>query len=124
MSKRQTSIDAYNKIKEEGLLSRRRWEIYDVVFKNGPMTSAEAFRKLILANTIRNITQSRARFTELRDSGVFQECGTKVCSVTGMTVILWDVTSRLPIKAEKPTTHKCKACGGKGYIKIQQLKMF
>lgn len=38
---RDTSREAYNKIKEMGLLSQRRWEVYDILYSHGPMTGGE-----------------------------------------------------------------------------------
>lgn len=121
---RRTSIDAYNKIKENGLLSRRRLEVYEVLFYNGPLTSGEAFQLLNKLSPIRNLTQSRARFTELCQMGVIYEVRTRVCRVTGMNVIEWDVTDRLPIKLEKPKRVKCKHCSGKGYFETTQTRLF
>lgn len=99
---RRTSAMAFQQIKEEGLLSRERWRAYKAVYEIGPCTSAEAFFQMTNTNTQR-ITQSRARFTELRDMGVLTEVGTRKCSVTGRTAIVWQVTNRLPqkLKAKK-----------------------
>lgn len=99
---RQTSIDCYNQIRAEGLLSKRRWEVYDIVFKRGPMTSNETFDYSSLKGVDGYRHNANARMTELRDSGVVQEIGTTICSKTGRTVILWDVTDKLPTKAESP----------------------
>lgn len=103
---RQTSIDAYNKIKQNGSLSSRRWEVYDVLFKYGPLTGNEAIEKLKEegkgAKTFD--TNSHSRLSELRQLGVIYEVGKKVCNVTGMNVILWDVTNNLPKKLEKQKT--------------------
>jgi hypothetical protein len=96
---RETSIEAYKKIKEDGLLSRRRWQVYDFVFYNGPCTSREAYKKLCKGNDI-NPSSYLSRFSELRDAGVLSEIGKKFDHETGNTVILWDVTSKLPIKLE------------------------
>jgi len=103
MGTRQTSIDCYNQIKSEGLLSKRRWEIYDIVFNHGPMTSNETFDYSSLKGVDGYRHNANARMTELRDVGVVQELGTTTCSKTNRTVILWDVTSNLPVKAIKPT---------------------
>jgi hypothetical protein len=121
---RQTSVDTYHQIQSEGLLSKNRLIIYKIVFENGPMTSAEAFSILNKYAPTRNITQSRARFTELRDMGVFTELGTKKCSITGRNTILWGCTNNLPIKLEKENRIKCKACKGKGYHTEQQARLF
>jgi hypothetical protein len=102
---RQTSMDAYKSIKDNGLLSERRWQVYDVVFKHGPMTSGEAFGHLNAGVPLRNLTQSRARFTELRECGVFAEVGERDCKVTGHNAIVWDVTDRLPLKRRAKKTN-------------------
>ena len=96
---RQTSIDCYNQIKSSGLLSKRRWEIYDIVFRYGAMTSNETFDYSELKGVDGYRHNANARMTELRELGVVQELGTTICSKTGKKVILWDVTARLPVKA-------------------------
>jgi hypothetical protein len=102
---RQTSIEAYNKIKQDGLLSKRRLQVYDVVYAKGPLTVVECCK--ILSNTMDTRSIS-PRFTELRNLGVFSEIGVRQCSVTGRNVILWDVTSLLPVKPKKRMTLKEK----------------
>ena len=102
---RQTSMDAYRKIKSEGLLSKRRLEVYETLFHFGPMTANETFEKLYKKDIgpKNAASNSAARFSELRDMGVIQEIGERKCSVTGMNVISWDVTSWLPTKIKKPS---------------------
>lgn len=112
---RQTSTEAFLKIKQSGLLSKRRWQVYEAVYFLGPMTSAEAFNAINRGSPIKSITQSRARFTELRDMGVFSEVGIKICSVTGHRAIEWDVTKNLPTMIKKTKKKKCEFCEGKGY---------
>lgn len=113
---RQTSIEAYNFIKFNNILSERRWQVYDVVFHHGPMTSAEAFVILNRLYPIKNLTQSRARFTELRDMGAFYEVKVRQCSVSGMQAIEWDVTNRIPGKLIKQKRIKCVPCDGRGFF--------
>ena len=98
MTTRQTSIDCYHQIKANGLLSKRRFEVYEAIFKNAPCTSSEAMVGNL--NSTNVLSQSRARFTELRELGVIKEIGVKECSVTGQTVIEWDLTDNLPTKPE------------------------
>ena len=121
---RQTSVDAYNTIKENGLLSAKRWRVYSILFNNGPLIGSEVARiyfqlygKTAASETIRN------RLTELRNSGVVTEMGKALDRNTGMTVILWEVTKNLPINFEKPKVEKCKFCKGTGFIKTQQARM-
>ena len=95
MNIRQTSIDCYNEIKANGLLSKRRLEVYEALYTSAPCTSSEAIRN---AKTTFGVFGVSSRFTELRDLGVIYEKGIKKCSVTGRNVIEWDLTDRLPIK--------------------------
>lgn len=95
---RQTSVDAYNKLKASGDLSLRRWQVYEVVYQYGPMTSAMAHQQLVHESRVGKIAQTRARFTELLDMGVLQEMGTTICPITGHRVILWDCTSADTVK--------------------------
>lgn len=107
MTVRRTSIETYHQIKAEGLLGRWHWIVYNTVYKYGPMTSAEAFRKIHHLMGERSITQSRARFTELRDKGLLRETGTRICTVTGRNVIEWETTNNLPRKrVNKPKIKK------------------
>ena len=100
MSIRQTSIDCYNQIKADGLLSKRRLEVYEAIFKNAPCSASEIFN-------VKNLkTNQSGRFTELRDLGVIYEKGIKKCSVTGKNVIEWDLTDNLPINRKVVTNTK------------------
>ena len=62
MITRQTSIDCYNKIKQEGLLSKRRLEVYEAILKNAPCTTNEALKDLYSGSH-----GVGSRTTELRD---------------------------------------------------------
>ena len=84
MSIRQTSIDCYNEIKANGLLSKRRLEVYEAILKNAPCTSNEA----------------------LKDLGVIYEKSIRKCRVTGKNVIEWDLTDKLPIKIKSSNKTK------------------
>lgn len=105
---RTTSIEVYKFLEENGTLSAKRWEVYATVYNNGPMTSAEAFAKINEGKSIKSLTQSRARFTELRGMGLLKETGERECTITGHTVIEWDVTDQLPLKLEKAETRASK----------------
>ncbi len=95
MTTRQTSIDCYTQIKQEGLLSKMRFKVYEGILKNAPCTSAEVLSTLLSKNSA--ITSSRARFTELRELGVIYEVQNRKCNITGRTSIEWDLTDRLPV---------------------------
>lgn len=118
---RQTSLESYTTIKNNGLLSEKRWAVYDVLFQYGPATAMELRQKMKPGFVD---SQVRARLNELRTLGLAEEKKTRICTITGMNVIEWDVTSRLPIKLDKPKKIKCEHCCGKGYFIEQQTRMF
>ena len=97
---RQTSIDCFNQIKQEGLLSKRRLQVYESIYNSAPCTASEVFKEKNLK------TNQSGRFTELRDLGVIYEKGERVCSITGRNVIEWDLTDRLPITVKNPNKTK------------------
>ncbi len=90
MNTRQTSIDCYHKIKEEGLLSKMRLNMLEAIFNNSPCTASEAFKALGCK------TNQSGRITELKELGVIHEVQTRICNVTGRNVIEWDLTDKLP----------------------------
>ena len=94
MNTRKTSIECFNKIKQEGLLSKRRLEVYEALYTSAPCTSSEAIRN---AKTTFGVFGVSSRFTELRDLGVIYEKGEKQCTITGRNVIEWDLTDKLPV---------------------------
>lgn len=115
---RQTSIEAYNAIKNSGLLGPMQWRVYDALYKHGPCTGAELFYRM---NINRNPTHSNVttRLGELRDEyDVVRELPKRRCtrSPIGAIVIVWDVTDRVPIKRNKPKKTRCHHCGGKGFF--------
>lgn len=106
---RDTSIEAYHKMRDQGLLGRRRLEIYEIVCLHGPMTANQAFQYLDKSyradgRVFRFDSNTRARFTELREMGALEERGEVVCPVSGMNVINWAITGSLAHKREKQPT--------------------
>lgn len=107
-------METYQAIRDSGLLSRRRWQVYYVLYMYGPMTGGEVFRAYqdtfgINAPTNSNVT---TRLGELRESGVVKELGTKICDVSGQNVILWATTDNLPKKLVKEDRVKRIAWAG------------
>jgi|TARA_R110000772_G_scaffold239325_1_gene351372 predicted transcriptional regulator len=101
MKTRQTSIDCYNQIKSEGLLSNMRFRVYSALLAMGkPSTTREVYA------TMNIIKQEATRFTELRKLGVIYEVQNRTCTVTGRTSIEWDLTDKLPVNVKN--TNKTK----------------
>jgi hypothetical protein len=101
MNARQTSIDCYNQIKQEGLLSTRRLEVYEAIFKNAPCTTNEALKDVHSGSH-----GVGSRTSELRDAGVIYEKSVRPCRITGRNVIEWDLTDRLPVNIKKTNKKK------------------
>ena len=96
---RDTSIEVYQQIRDEGLLSKVRFSVYSCVFKFGPITQGEVKKKLNMdSNT------ATPRFAELKTQGVITEVGKRPCKITGRTVYEWDVTNKLPKPLPKKKT--------------------
>lgn len=123
---RETSLEAYNKIKSEGLLSERRWQVYHVLFHYGPLTGNEVweYMKKEFSSMAGSQANVHPRLGELRDMGVVVELSTKICSITGQKNILWEVTTNLPVKFEKDKSIKCPHCKGSGKLTISQGRLF
>tara|TARA_R110002167_G_C12264243_1_gene613361 strand:- start:122 stop:535 length:414 start_codon:yes stop_codon:yes gene_type:complete len=101
MNTRQTSIDCYNEIKVEGLLSKMRFKVYSALLSMGkPSTTREVYE------TMDVIKQEATRFTELRNLGVIYEVQNRKCTITGRTSIEWDLTDRLPVNIKNPNKTK------------------
>lgn len=102
---RQTSIDAYNKIKADGLLNGRRMQVYETLFAHGPLTARQVWRMVDPEAPTGGIT---TRLSELRERTCVAEVGKVIEPETGHEVILWDVTPWLPV--EPPYLCSPKAC--------------
>ncbi len=92
---RDTSLAAYNYIVANGILGSRRMEVYETLFRYGPLTKNEVWKKL---NSGRDGVHQR--FSELRRMGAIQQKEKRVCSITGMLAYTWDVTPNIPGKIE------------------------
>lgn len=116
---RHTSVETYNQIESEGLLSHMRMVVYKSIYKNGPLTISEC------TNIINSIDSKSIspRFAELERVGVITDVGLKICSITGRNVTLWQTTNKLPIKYKREKKIKCKHCKGKGYQLDAQTRM-
>jgi hypothetical protein len=95
---RQTSLAAYNEIRESGLLSRMRWVVYDHLYHHGPLTRTEVDLNLKRDDEVN--PSYHKRLSELERVGVVTTVGRKTCAITGKECELWDVTDALPIPVE------------------------
>lgn len=103
MSIRQTSINCYNQIKAEGLLSKRRLQTLQALIKIAPCTATELQNSMDYNDGGRDCMK---RLSELRDLGVIYEKTERNCKITGRVVIEWDLTDKLPINSKVITNTK------------------
>jgi len=94
---RETSVETYNAIKNNGLLSEKRLQVYETLYELGPLTASE------IADAIPDFKSPsvgfnvHARLCELREMGGIKEVGKKTCTISNRKVILWDVTPNVPV---------------------------
>lgn len=105
MSARQTSINCYNQIKAEGLLSKLRMRTLNAMLYSAPCTAQE-LQDYIDKNKIQ-VKHAWKSLSQLRDLGVVYEKTERNCKITGRVVIEWDMTDKLPIN-KKLITHTKK----------------
>ena len=103
---------AYHKIKDDGLLSTRRFAVYEAMCLYAPpesegITANELFRKMETDAFLLN-SNVVTRLGELRERGVVEEvCDEygvsilRTCSVSGHNVLVWRTLDALPIKIKK-----------------------
>jgi len=106
MRARRTSVDIYETIKKDGLLSDLRFRVYDIIYLYQPITISEMIRKV--SSTVTNTGSFTGRISELKDMGVIYEVKEGECPVTGRTVIFWGTTDMLPKKYVVPPSKKEK----------------
>lgn len=104
MKTRQTSIDCYNQIKSEGLLSELRLLTYYSMLHSAPCTAGE-LQEYIDKNQVR-VKHAWKLLSQLRDLGVVYERAERVCNISGRNVIEWDLTDRLPVASKTPANTK------------------
>jgi hypothetical protein len=90
----ETSREIYNQIKNNGLLGKMQFMVYEFIYEHGPVTANELF----MAKQMK--TNQSGRFTELSQMDVIYEAETRKCDVTGNNAIAWNVTNRIPDKSQ------------------------
>jgi predicted ArsR family transcriptional regulator len=90
MTTRDTSRESYETLARTGALRGQLARVLAAVVSHGPGTSAEIIRSL----GTNNINSERARMTELAARGMIVEVGTRKCTVTGRTALVWQYSGR------------------------------
>ena len=95
---RQTSLEAYERIKREGLLSKMRLAVYGCLYEHGPLTASEVDERLVEPGKRPHASK---RLTELEALGVAVRVEVRACRVTGNRAQAWDVNADLPSTPEE-----------------------
>jgi len=111
----RTSLEVYHRIKSEGLLSQLRFEVYEILFRHGPLTAGEVWSRYFRER--RQRSSISARMSELERRGAIVVHEARACGYTGNTSIAWRTTNNIPSEIDTETKIKCDHCNGKGYIK-------
>lgn len=84
---RSTSAEAYEAIKESGLLGKMQLRVLEVVANHGPITANEVNERL-------GGYGYHKRLSELQRFGVVHTPESRKCSVTGRRCMLWELTGQ------------------------------
>lgn len=106
----QTSVDAYYRNLESGLLSVRRRQIYEAIkvstdHGEPDVTTQEVYRDFQTTYRWKNLNSINGRFSELESMGIIEACGVRTCRATGERAKGWRLTNRdaVPFSATNPT---------------------
>lgn len=101
---RETSVQAYHAIRDNGLLGKLQLAVYEYLFNHGPLTAKE----ITVAFQANRHAQSAPwkRLSELVRAGLVREVGTVKCRYSDQEVIQWDVTDKIPDKKIKTSRRR------------------
>jgi len=101
---RDTSLEAYKNLIQDGTLKRLKAVVYNYIYNHGPTTQKKAERAFADVNS-----SISPRFAELEKLGLISIVGKVFCEETNTNNISWDVTNRvnpLVLKKEKKASKK------------------
>jgi hypothetical protein len=100
MGVNQNSMDAFNHIKKNGLLSDKRLKVYHILALHPQGLTGSEVSNIYKQHypTSQHSETIRNRITELRDSGVLDEVGNVVCQFTKRNVMKYRVNGQMPTK--------------------------
>ena len=116
---RETSLIAWKRINEAGLVGPFQLEVLNIVVKHGPITAGEAWKHYKESHpaTNRGRNEVAKRIYELCVFGVVADTGlVKECPVTKFQASLWEFTGNLPVKEKRKPREICPHCDGTGYV--------
>jgi len=116
---RQTSVQAYHQIRNEGLLTKLKLQVYETLYQHGPLTAGELCG-IYFPKTPR--PSLSPRFAELEELGVVKTVGVRPCQKTQRNAYVWDVTDQVPRKLEKELVESSKQKIERLEARVQELE--
>jgi len=113
---KETSIQAYLESLKNGLITKRRYQVAQLIGQMQPVSANNLVRHTRELGFQGNQTGLNARFSELEKQDVIEKCGEVVDSVSKKRNGIYRLTLREPVKLKKPKKIKCVHCNGKGFI--------
>jgi predicted transcriptional regulator len=101
---RDTSLQAYRQICDEGILNERQLQVYEALAQAGPLTASEIARHIKAPRD-----SVSPRLPELARKGTIAVVSSRDCDVTGRHAITWDVTETIKPMADvapRPTAEE------------------
>lgn len=100
MAINQNSLDAFNHIKKNGLLSDKRLKVYQIFVHNPNGLTGSQVSEIYKKNfpSSQHSETIRNRIIELKDMGVLDEVGNVVCQFTKRTVMKYKANTNMPTK--------------------------
>lgn len=105
---REKSLSAYEEIKSKNLLSKRRFQVYEIMVENDPLTLTpnEIWEEMKQRDPINSRLNIHARLKELKQLGVIEEASYRLCSQTNIKAVTHTVTGALPSGRVKKSATK------------------
>ena len=101
---RETTLEAYLKIKQSGLLSDLRWRVFECLCNHEDSTANEL--RMFMDPTANSGVFS-TRLSELERLGYVYVSGKRPCTTTKHNAVTWAITGfTIPIAYEKQRTRK------------------
>ena len=104
-----TSKKTYTKVMESGLLSKRRKEVYKILYDHGALTGSEVSKIWRKENNYRGTSETvRNRITELMKMEVVKVVGLRLDPYSKQEVSVFSTNNKLPKKLPKKESKSAK----------------
>lgn len=105
MSYRKTSINTYHRIVADGLLSKKRLQVYNIIYNKGPI-NCRGIIKVAANGCVTNTGAISGRLSELEERGVIYVAFEDICPDTGNNTMFYATTDNLPTDPPPRVTNK------------------